>query len=62
MRGYNRKPVVENYNGCNEYLNCIWDVDIDGPMYIVNGMYGRKPILADTAALAVERYFELYAP
>ena len=61
MQG-NIKTTVELYNGSNEYLNTIYDIDMDGPVYIVNSRWGRKPIMANSPSQAIKRYMELYDP
>jgi hypothetical protein len=59
LRKYNNKVDVAAYDGSNEYLNRVLE-DSDGPVWIVNGPSGRRPIMAKSAQEAKQVYFDKY--
>jgi hypothetical protein len=56
---YGKDVEVKPYDGSNEYLSRILE-DSDGPVWIVNGPSGRRPIMAESAAEAKREYFDKY--
>lgn len=53
-----RKLEATPYDGSNEFLNRILD---DETVFVVQGSFGRVPIIADTAEEAKDAYVEKYA-
>jgi hypothetical protein len=49
------KEVVR-YTGSNAILNAVYDEETDGTLWMVQGVIGRLPILADSREAAVEEY------
>lgn len=50
------RAEVTPYEHTNEKMNSLMD---DETVWIVQGRYGRKPIIADTAEEALDRYILL---
>lgn len=47
---------IERYRGGNEYLDKIYEEATDGPLWIIQGVTGRRPVLAPSEAQAVAKY------
>ena len=48
---------IERYRaGTNEILDRLYDELADGPLWIVQGSTGRRPVLAPSEAQAVAKY------
>lgn len=60
MNKTTRYTTVEPYDYQNELLNGVYDAVEDGKLWIVNGVAGRKPVLADTKSEALARYLDIY--
>lgn len=50
------QEITKYERGTNPILDKIYDETTDGPLWIIQGSTGRRPVLAGSEAEAKERY------